>query len=97
MRIPMKTNLLIPHIILYSEDKLNITITQNMIAIWNAISNAFAQAKGGIPFVSSNTRELTILNDIGHASRIELLIQEQVNGIYFICIIKSSLINLISL
>jgi len=68
-----------------------------MIAIWNAISNAFAQAKSGISFVPSNTRELTILNNIGHASRVELLIQEQVNGVYFICIIKSLLINLISL
>lgn len=51
-----------------------------MIATWNAISNAFTQARGGIPFVPTNTRELTVLNDIGHASRVELLIQEQVDG-----------------
>lgn len=38
------------------------------------------QARGGIPFVPHNTRELTVLNDIGHASRVELLVQEQVDG-----------------
>jgi len=76
----MKTNLFAPYIIVYSEDKVNITITQDMIATWNAISNAFMQAKGGIPFVPTNTRELTVLNDIGHASRVELLVQEQVDG-----------------
>lgn len=70
-----------PHIVLYSEEKLNITITQNMIATWDEISSAFAQAKGGIPSVPANTRELTVLNDIGHASRVELLVQEQVNRI----------------
>lgn len=69
-----------PYIILYSEEKVNITITQDMIATWNAISNAFTQAWGGIPFVPTNTRELTVLNDIGHASRVELLVQEQVDG-----------------
>lgn len=51
-----------------------------MIATWNAISSAFTQAKGGIPYVIANTRELTVLNDIGHASRVELLMQEQVNN-----------------
>lgn len=51
-----------------------------MIATWNVISNAFTQARGGIPFVPTNTRELTVLNDIGHASRVELLVQEQVDG-----------------
>ncbi|EFN62404.1 Vacuolar protein sorting-associated protein 13A [Camponotus floridanus] len=75
-----KINLFAPHIILYSEDKINITITENMIATWNAMSNAFARVKGGIPFVPANTRELTVLNDIGHASRVELLVQEQVDG-----------------
>lgn len=75
---PAKMSVCAPHIILYTEDKINITITQNMIETWNAIMSAFAQAKGGFPFVPANTRELTILNDIGHASRIELLVQEQV-------------------
>lgn len=79
-RAPVKTNLSAPHIILYSEDRINITITQDMIATWNAISNAFTQARGGIPFVPPNTRELIVLNDIGHASRVELLVQEQVDG-----------------
>lgn len=51
-----------------------------MIATWNAMSSAFARVKGGIPFVPANTRELTVLNDIGHASRVELLVQEQVDG-----------------
>lgn len=76
---PAKMNLSAPHIILYTEDKINITITQNMIETWNAITSAFAQAKGGLPFVPANTRELTVLNDIGHTSRIELLVQEEVN------------------
>ncbi|XP_072752571.1 intermembrane lipid transfer protein VPS13A [Anoplolepis gracilipes] len=76
-RAPVKTNLFAPHIILYSEDKINITITENMLATWNAMSSAFARVKGGIPFVPANTRELTVLNDIGHASRVELLLQEQ--------------------
>lgn len=76
----MKANLFAPHIILYSEDKINITITENMIATWNAMSNAFARVKGGIPFVPTNTRELIVLNDIGHASRVELLVQEEVDG-----------------
>ncbi|EZA49615.1 Vacuolar protein sorting-associated protein 13A [Ooceraea biroi] len=80
IRAPTKANLSIPHIILYSENKLNITITQNMLATWDALSSAFAQAKGGIPFVPANTRELTILNAIGHASRVELLAQEQIDG-----------------
>lgn len=79
-RATAKLNLFAPHIILYSEDKINITITENMISTWNAISNAFARVKGGIPFVPASTRELTILNDIGHASRVELLVQEQVDG-----------------
>ena len=65
---------------MYSENKVNITITQDMIATWNAISNAFTQARNGIPFVPTNMRELTMLNDIGHASRVELLVQEQVDG-----------------
>ncbi|KYM95926.1 Vacuolar protein sorting-associated protein 13C [Cyphomyrmex costatus] len=78
--VPTKTNLTAPYIIVYSENKVNITITQDMIATWNAISNAFTQARGGIPFVPTNTRELTVLNDIGHASRVELLVQEQVDG-----------------
>ncbi|KAG5314184.1 VP13A protein, partial [Acromyrmex insinuator] len=78
--VPTKTNLTAPYIIIYSENKVNITITQDMIATWNAISNAFTQARGGIPFVPTNTRELTVLNDIGHASRVELLVQEQVDG-----------------
>lgn len=50
-----------------------------MIATWNAMSNAFARVKGGIPFVPANTRELTVLNDIGHPSRVELLVQEQMD------------------
>lgn len=79
MRAPAKTNLLVPYIILYTKDKINITITQNMIATCNAISNAFTQAKGGFSFIPTNTRELTILNDIGHTSRVELLSQQQVN------------------
>lgn len=79
-RVLAKTNLTAPHIIVYSEEKVNITITQDMIATWNAILNAFTQARGGIPFVSTSTRELTVLNDIGHASRVELLVQEQVDG-----------------
>ncbi|XP_011865236.1 PREDICTED: vacuolar protein sorting-associated protein 13A-like isoform X2 [Vollenhovia emeryi] len=80
-RTPAKTqNLSAPHIILYSEDTVNITITQDMIATWSAISNAFTQARGGIPFVPTNTRELTMLNDIGHASRVELLAQEEADG-----------------
>ncbi|XP_020288636.1 vacuolar protein sorting-associated protein 13A-like isoform X2 [Pseudomyrmex gracilis] len=78
LRTPAKTTLSTPHIVLYTEDKINITITQNMITAWNAILSAFTQAKGGIPFVPINTRELTVLNDIGHASRVELLVQEQV-------------------
>ncbi|XP_012533549.1 vacuolar protein sorting-associated protein 13A isoform X2 [Monomorium pharaonis] len=77
---PPKTNCTASHIIVYSEDKVNITITQDMITTWNVILNAFTQARGGIPFVPANTRELTVLNDIGHASRVELLVQEQVDG-----------------
>lgn len=77
---PAKTNVSAPHIIVYSEDKINITITQDMIAIWNAILNAYTQARGGILFVPTNTRELTVLNDIGHASRVELLVQEEKDG-----------------
>ncbi|XP_011135861.2 vacuolar protein sorting-associated protein 13C-like isoform X2 [Harpegnathos saltator] len=77
---PAKMNLSAPHIILYTEEKINITVTQNMIETWNAIMSAFVQAKGGLPFVPTNTRGLTVLNDIGHASRIELLVQEQVDG-----------------
>ncbi|XP_070527175.1 intermembrane lipid transfer protein VPS13A isoform X2 [Cardiocondyla obscurior] len=68
------------YIIVYSEEKVNITITQDMITTWNTISNAFTQARGGIPFVPTNTRELTILNDIGYASRVELLVQEEIDG-----------------
>ncbi|KAL6266414.1 hypothetical protein P5V15_003265 [Pogonomyrmex californicus] len=79
-RTPTKMNLSAPYIIFYSEDKINITITQDMIATCNAISNAFTQARGGIPFVPINTQELTVVNDIGHASRVELLVQEQVDG-----------------
>jgi len=65
-----------------------------MIATWNAIMSAFAQAKGGIPFVLANTRELTVLNDIGHASRVELLVQEQVNNFLFNIPTVCMLINL---
>lgn len=79
VRAPTKTNLSASYIILCAEDKLNITITQNMITTWNAISSAFAQAKSGFPFIPANTRELTVLNDIGYASRVELLVQELVN------------------
>ncbi|XP_077263954.1 intermembrane lipid transfer protein VPS13A isoform X2 [Temnothorax americanus] len=79
-RPPTKTTLTAPYIILCSEEKINITITHDMIATWNAMSNAFTQARVGIPFVPTNARELTVLNDIGHASRVELLVHEQVDG-----------------
>ncbi|KAG7205210.1 hypothetical protein KM043_018296 [Ampulex compressa] len=68
------------YIIIMAEDKLNFTFTQNTITIINAVLNAFIQAKSGIPIVPTNVKKLNLQNGIGHASRIELLCQEEVNG-----------------
>ncbi|XP_076243831.1 intermembrane lipid transfer protein VPS13A [Calliopsis andreniformis] len=78
-RESIKSNDLAAYITISTEDKLNIVITPNLIAITDIIINAFQQATSGIPIVPTNIKKLNLQNDIGHESRIELLVLENEN------------------
>lgn len=41
--------------------------------------NAFKQATSGIPIVPTSMKKLNLQNDIGHESRIELLVPDEVS------------------
>lgn len=74
------------YIIISTEDIINFTITPSNLAIMNMIIDAFVEVKNGIPIIPTNISEINLQNNIGHASRVELLVQEEVNnrGIYII-------------
>lgn len=67
------------YIIISSEDVINFTITPSNLAIMNMIIDAFVEFKNGIPIIPTNISEINLQNNIGHASRVELLVQEEVN------------------
>lgn len=71
------------YITVSTEDKLNIVITSNLIAVMDIIVNAFQQAAGGIPIIPAPMRKLNLQNHIGHESRLELIVSEEV-GIFFL-------------
>lgn len=62
-----------------AEDKLNVVVTPNLIAVTDIIVNAFQQATSGIPTLLTSIKKLNLQNDIGHESRIELLLSEDVS------------------
>ncbi|KAK2588797.1 hypothetical protein KPH14_001672 [Odynerus spinipes] len=68
------------YIIISSEDVINFTITPNNLKIVNMIVDAFIEAKNGIPIMPTNISETNLQNNIGHASRVELVIQEEIEG-----------------
>ncbi|CAL7940918.1 unnamed protein product [Xylocopa violacea] len=75
-RESIKSNDQAVYIIISAEDKLNIVITPNLITVVDIIVNAFQQATSGIPIVLTSMKKLNLQNDIGHESRIELLVAE---------------------
>ncbi|XP_053983322.1 intermembrane lipid transfer protein VPS13C-like [Hylaeus volcanicus] len=76
-RESIKSNDLAVYITISAEDKLNVVITPNLIAVTDIVLNAFQQATSGIPIVLANTKKLNLQNDIGHDSRIELLAEDE--------------------
>ncbi|XP_014604811.1 PREDICTED: vacuolar protein sorting-associated protein 13C-like [Polistes canadensis] len=68
------------YIIISTEDVINFTITPSNLAIMNMIIDAFVEVKNGMPIIPTNISEINLQNNIGHASRVELLVQEQVDG-----------------
>ncbi|XP_047356214.1 vacuolar protein sorting-associated protein 13C-like isoform X2 [Vespa velutina] len=68
------------YIIISSEDIINFTITPSNLAIMNMIIDSFVEVKNGIPIIPTNINEINLQNNIGHASRIELLVQEEIDG-----------------
>lgn len=67
------------YITINAEEKLNLIVTPNLIAVMNIIVNEFHQANSGIPIVLPNIKKLNLHNAIGHESRIELLAMEDVS------------------
>ncbi|XP_076634172.1 intermembrane lipid transfer protein VPS13A isoform X1 [Colletes latitarsis] len=75
-RESIKSNDLAVYITVSAEDKLNVIITPNLIAVTDIILNAFQQATSGIPIILTSIQKLNLQNYIGHESRIELLAAE---------------------
>ncbi|XP_076670615.1 intermembrane lipid transfer protein VPS13A isoform X2 [Andrena cerasifolii] len=75
-RESIKSNDTAVYITVSAEDKLNVVVTPNLIAVTDIIVNAFQQATSGIPTLLTSIKKLNLKNDIGHESRIELLISE---------------------
>ncbi|XP_028982314.1 vacuolar protein sorting-associated protein 13A [Diachasma alloeum] len=67
------------YIIISAEDRINFTVTQNTITILDIILNIFTKNKTGIPIVPTNAGKLSLMNEIGHTSRIELIAEEKGN------------------
>ncbi|CAK9828583.1 Intermembrane lipid transfer protein VPS13A [Anthophora retusa] len=78
-RESIKSNDITVYITVSAEDKLNVVITPNLITVIDITMNAFQQATSGIPIIPTNMKKLNLQNDIGHESRIELLISEENN------------------
>ncbi|XP_015437338.1 PREDICTED: vacuolar protein sorting-associated protein 13A-like [Dufourea novaeangliae] len=78
--LPIKSNDLAVYITVSAEDKLNLIVTPNLIAVTDIIMNAFHQATSGIPIIPSSVKKLNLHNDIGHESRIELLVSDDGNN-----------------
>ncbi|XP_034193125.2 intermembrane lipid transfer protein VPS13A isoform X1 [Osmia lignaria lignaria] len=76
-RESIKSNDVAVYITVSTEDKLNIVITSNLIAVMDIIVNAFQQAASGIPIIPAPMRKLNLQNHIGHESRLELLVSEE--------------------
>lgn len=87
-RESIKSNDLAAYITVSTEDKLNVVITPNLIAIADIVTNAFQQATSGIPIVPTSIKKLNLHNDIGHESRIELLVSEDVSISQVACKMK---------
>ncbi|XP_011303575.1 vacuolar protein sorting-associated protein 13C [Fopius arisanus] len=65
------------YIVISAEDRINFTVTQNTITILDIILNIFTKNQTGIPIVPTNAGKLSLINEIGHASRIELIAEEK--------------------
>nr|XP_012154530.1 PREDICTED: vacuolar protein sorting-associated protein 13C isoform X3 [Megachile rotundata] len=72
-RESIKSNDVAVYVNICAEDKLNIVITSNLIAVMDIIINAFQQAASGIPIIPTPMKKLNLQNCIGHESRIELV------------------------
>ncbi|XP_017890538.1 vacuolar protein sorting-associated protein 13C-like [Ceratina calcarata] len=75
-RESIKSNDVAVYIVVVAEDKFNLVITPNLITVIDIFLNAFQRATSGIPTVPPNTKKLNLHNNIGHESRIELLVPE---------------------
>ncbi|XP_015594990.1 vacuolar protein sorting-associated protein 13A isoform X2 [Cephus cinctus] len=72
-----KLNQAATYITIHAEDKINLTVTPNTIALLDTVLNIFSKSKSGIPIVMMSTRQVNLYNDIGYPSRIELLVKEE--------------------
>ncbi|XP_076222912.1 intermembrane lipid transfer protein VPS13A isoform X2 [Nomia melanderi] len=75
-RESIKSNDIAVYTTISAEEKLNLIVTPNLIAVMDVIVNEFHQANSGIPIVLPNIKKLNLHNAIGHESRIELLASE---------------------
>lgn len=80
-------NHLATYVILDAKDKLNFTITPNTINTCSAILSSFVKSSSGIPIIATNAGKLTLRNDIGYASKVELLSIEEVTPQFIFCFI----------
>ena len=67
------------YVVVSAEEKLNVMITPNLIIVVDIVASAFQQAASGIPTVPTGMKKLNLQNDIGHESRIELLVPDEVS------------------
>ncbi|XP_044592317.1 vacuolar protein sorting-associated protein 13A-like isoform X2 [Cotesia glomerata] len=68
------------YIIINAEERLNFTVTKNTIDIFDIILELFSKSCTEIPIVPTNVGKLSLLNKIGHTSKIELRAEEKGNS-----------------
>ncbi|KAK9294042.1 hypothetical protein QLX08_011233 [Tetragonisca angustula] len=78
-RESIKSNDTAVYVVVSAEEKLNVVITPNSIIVVDIIASAFHQAASGIPTMPTGMKKLNLQNDIGHESRIELLVPDEDN------------------
>ncbi|XP_046422194.1 vacuolar protein sorting-associated protein 13A-like isoform X1 [Neodiprion fabricii] len=76
----IKENHLATYMILDAKDKLNFTITPNTIHTFSTILSSILKSSSGIPIIATNAGKLTLRNDIGYASKVELLKIDEENS-----------------
>ncbi|XP_048515019.1 intermembrane lipid transfer protein VPS13C-like isoform X2 [Athalia rosae] len=76
----IKENHFATYIIIDAKDRLNFTVTPNTMNTCSAILSSFLKSSNGIPIVATNAGKLTLRNDIGYASKVELLTVDEENA-----------------